>query len=217
MAAVATAIAVGALLLIADSDEEEQAGAPALSYERLPHGGVRGCRERVEGGRFPVKQGRDTVIGPVTWPYARSNFRAGLRSKDLSTKQRLPPGLREFPFKLLALVESGVRATLVVPADQRTWMRVFYSSHESGDYVVTLRACRRFRSRAAQERECHWAPLTACSWINTQFNGGVYIDFDHAPRLGRCAELIVRVRDGREFRGRLFRPSPADCPRSGVS
>jgi hypothetical protein len=150
----------------------------------------------------------------VTFPYARSNFHAGLRSKDLPTKQRLSPGLREFPFKLLALVESGVRATLVVPGPQRPWMQLFYSQRaDGGQHVISLQACRRFDSPEARARECGWmgGPRVACAWINTQFNGGVYIDFDNAPRAGRCAELIVRVRGGKHFREHLFRPRPGAC------
>jgi hypothetical protein len=40
---------------------------------------VRGCRERVEGGRLLPKRGRDTVIGPVAFPYLVGNYREAAR------------------------------------------------------------------------------------------------------------------------------------------
>jgi hypothetical protein len=215
VAVAVTAGAAGVLLLLADGDDRdsERSGAsPTPSSPRVLLGGVRGCRERVEGGRLLAQPDRDTVIGPVTFVAAGSNFRAALGSRKLASKQKLPPGLRQFPFKLLVLVRSGVRVRLVVPADQRRWMRLFYGGRKSGEHVITLHACRHLGSRVSQRRECHWTPLTACRWNNTQFAGAAYVDFDAAPRHGRCADVVVKVPHSRAYRDRLFQERPGDCP-----
>jgi hypothetical protein len=84
---------------------------------------------------------------------------------------------------------------------------------------LTLQACRRLKSRRAQRRECGWGgrpPWNPANWAcklrYTQFSGGFGLDLKSALRQGLCAELIVWV-EGKDtpLRGRLFRPSPAQC------
>ncbi len=137
--------------------------------------------------------GRDTTIGPVTFTGLPAAYRSAARDRHRATPEYLP-GLRAHPFKVLVLVEAGQEATLVVPQKERAWLRLFYSRRRLGEHEVTLRACRRLASPAARRQECQWKSnfRSACNWANTQFNGGIYVDFDHAPRLGRCAELVVR-------------------------
>jgi hypothetical protein len=214
-AAVVAAVgaAAGAMVVAADGDGERVLRASrAALVPSLPPGGIRGCRERVEGGRFAVDPARETMIGPVTFVAAASNYRTAARSRDQVTPEYLP-GLNAHPMKVLALVSAGTRATLTVPRQQRAWMRLFYSGrNDAGQHSITLEACRRLASRDRRRRECGWSPRTACSWVNTQFAGGVYIDFDRAPKLGRCAELIVRAgAHPQVFRGPLFRPLPGAC------
>lgn len=215
-AAVVAAVgaAAGAMLVLADGDGDRERvprASRSASIPSLAPGGFRGCRERVEGGRFAVNPARETVIGPVTFVAAASNYRTAARSRHQVTPEYLP-GLNAHPMKVLALVSAGTRATMMVPREQRAWMRLFYSGrNDAGQHSITLQACRRLASPDARRRECGWSPRTACSWHNTQFAGGVYIDFDRAPKLGRCAELIVRAgAHQRASRRPLFRP-PADA------
>jgi hypothetical protein len=204
LAGLAAVAAAAVVVALAGDDDATAPARDVPAAAKLPPGGVRGCRERVEGGRYPVERHVATFIGPVTFPASSPNFLAHLRSRNLPDRTEMPPGLREYPMKNLALVKAGLRATLVVPREQRPWMRILYGGRsQSGEYSVTLQACRRSRSASARRRECGWRPRVACAWINTQFNGGVYVDYERAPDLGRCAELIVRS-GGRSDRGRLF-------------
>jgi hypothetical protein len=112
---------------------------------------------------------------------------------------------------------------LLVPLEQRSWMRLAYAHRRRGTAAVTLRACRHRRSRAAQRRECRWAEgvlpgsakddYTACRSGATFFSGGFEIDYDDAPRQGRCAELIVWVKGEQEpERVRLLRVAHETIP-----
>src|ERR671914_2638074 len=83
--------------------------------------------------------------------------------------------------KTIALLDAGLQVTLDVPPGQRDWMRVDYGGR--GGRAVTLRACRRQA---------------------TAYAGGFTIDYAHAPRQGRCAEVLVWTGHQRAVRARLF-------------
>jgi hypothetical protein len=120
----------------------------------------------------------------------------------------------------IALIRAGARVTLVVPPEQRRWMRLlFWHGFRHRVEPLTLQACRTLKSRRAQRRECGWGgrPLWnpsnwACRSRYTQFSGGFGLDFENAPKRGLCAELIVWV-EGKErpLRERLFGPTPGQC------
>jgi hypothetical protein len=112
-----------------------------------------------------------------------------------------------------ARLRAGSQVTLVVPREQRRWMRLLYESpFRRGEYAITLRACRRLKTLRAQRRECRWGPFGACRRHHTEFDGGVAVDFANAPRRGLCGELIVWVKGKkRPLRERLFRPDPRAC------
>jgi hypothetical protein len=173
---------------------------------------VRGCRDRVEGGRLLPKRGRDTVIGPVAFPYLVENYREAARPD--SRRSRPPADINAHPIKALALIRSGTRVTLSVPRAQRSWMQLLYdpSAVWRGSVRVTLQACRRRPSLAGQRAECGWRPYTACRWRNTQFSGAIYIDFDRAPHRGRCAQLVLQIETRQSpLKQRLFRPKQGIC------
>ena len=179
-----------AVLLAADDGGEDGSPRPAQAARSNPflRGGVRYCWQRVEGGRITPRPRRDAMIGPVAFSHLRDNYRTTLKSGRAGYDY--PPGLNAHPIKSVLLVRAGARVTLIVPRSQRRWMRLFYGLRgRRGEHAITLHACRRFRSPSAQRRECSWSPHTACRWRNTQFAGGVYVDFDNAPRRGRCAEV----------------------------
>jgi hypothetical protein len=116
--------------------------------------------------------------------------------------------------KSVAAVAAGARVTLIVPSEQRPWMRLEYAHRGGrGVHAVTLRACRNLPSLAAQRRECRFAPFTACRSGPTLFSGGFAIDYERAPRQGRCAELIVWTAGAQPLRRRLFSPQPGECDR----
>ena len=173
---------------------------------------VRGCRDRAEGGRLVPKRGRDTVIGPVAFAYLVENYREAARPD--SRRSRPPGDFNAHPIKALALIRSGTRVTLSVPPAQRSWMQLLYhpTAVWRGSLRVTLQACQRRSSPAGQRAECGWRPRTACRWRNTQFNGAIYVDFDHAPHRGRCARLVLHI-EGREkpLKQELFRPKQGTC------
>jgi hypothetical protein len=173
---------------------------------------VRGCRDRAEGGRLLPQRGRDTLIGPVAFPYLVENYRKAARPD--SRRSRPPDDFNAHPIKALALIRSGARVTLSVPAAQRSWMQLLYdpSAVWRGSLRVTLQACRRRPSLAGQRAECGWRPRTACRWRNTQFNGAIYIDFERAPHRGRCAQLVLQIEARqRPLKQRLFGPKQGTC------
>jgi hypothetical protein len=157
------------------------------------------------------------MIGPVTLVATGESYRSSFRTRAYVTPDYLP-GLNAHPMKALALVEAGARVRLVVPRRQRSWMRLFYrDGDDSGQHAITLQACRRLRSEEAREEECDWEPRTACSWSNTQFGGALYVDFDNAPRAGRCAVLEVQVPgEAMTYRGRAFGPRRRECREPAV-
>jgi hypothetical protein len=200
------------VVLLASSDDDGNGNGTAEREPLLGPTRVRGCRERVEGGRLRGQPVRDTIVGPVAFASLPDNYRIAARP-DPARRDPPPPGYNAHPFKALVLVSAGKRVTLIVPRSQRAWMQLFYvPPGKKGTWRARLQACRRFRSRSAQQRECGWTPYTACRWRNTQFNGSIYVDFDHAPDRGRCAELIVRVGGiARALRARVFQPSEGAC------
>lgn len=132
--------------------------------------------------RFRVRPAHDVVAGPVAF--------GGL--KDLRPRAAWEDMVaRDQWIKSIALVRRRSAATLEVPAEQRSWMRLEYGHSEGGGNVVRLRGCRR---RAAP------------------FSGGFTIDYAAAPQQGRCAELLVWPKGADEpIRRRLF-AEPIDCP-----
>ena len=211
------ALGVGLVVLV------ENAGDPAppvgVSAEQalppLPEE-ARGCRGRVEGGKLATVPGRDTAVGPVSFLAARSAYISTAGSGHLSKgTKNLYPGFPGHALKVVALVDAGEQVTLRVPREQRRWMRVLYDLQGRPRPAITLRACRRSRTREGRERECGWRPFVACRWRNTQFSGGFVIDMDNAPLRGRCAELWVKVRGERRTRRQhLFEPEPERCART---
>ena len=168
-----------------------------------PEAVVRGCAARISGGSISPDDG-DTIIGPL-----RFNMQS---YSPLPVWRRL---VRDGQWmKSVARVRAGAQVTLVVPPEQRPWMRLAYAHRRrGGKAAVTLRACRHRRSRAARRRECVWADYTACRSGPTFFSGGFEIDYDEAPQQGRCAELIVWVKGEQEpHRVRLLLSSPASAP-----
>jgi hypothetical protein len=194
LASLASASAAVALVgcMSGSADEAPDAGRAAagqaadVSSAQPGQPLVRGCRDRAEGGRLLPKRGRDTVIGPLAFPYLFDNYREAARPD--SRRSRPPGDFKAHPIKALALIRSGTRVTLSVPPAQRSWMQLLYhpSAVWRGSLRVTFQACRRRSSLAGQRAECGWRPHTACRWRNTQFNGAIYVDFDRARRRGRC-------------------------------
>lgn len=161
------------------------------------------------------RSGGETIIGPVAWPALADDYRSLVESGELGP----PPGTeyphRYYPIKARALVEAGTTVTLSVPERERSYLRLLYGDEGApvdGASTVTLVACRRERSAAARARECRWTPHVACGSRRTQFAGRFLVDFEQAPRLGRCAELAVR-QEGRAVRREpLFGPAAGECP-----
>jgi hypothetical protein len=175
--------------------------APELvAASRPPRAVVRGCASRISGSS-PRRDG-DTVIGPLRFNMqGYSPLRAW---RDMVREEQW--------LKSVARVRAGGLVTLVVPPEQRPWMRLAYAHRRGGKAAVTLQACRHRRSREAQRDECEWTDYTACRSGPTYFSGGFEIDYDEAPQQGRCAELIVWVKGEQEpHRVRLLQVEPGEC------
>ena len=205
--AIAVAVTVAVVVSESGSETDEIGRAAPASVE------LRGCRERVEGGELsPVKR-RDTVIGPLAF--------LGLPGEYRNNRSRSEPipGVGMPGIKIIALLRAGARVTVVVPREQRRWMKLLYQqARRNGVYAITLQACRRHAAQTAPSRECGWSPYITCRWRYTQFNGGFGLDFANAPQRGRCAALIIRVKGSqRPRRARLFRPAPSQCPRRAAA
>jgi hypothetical protein len=114
--------------------------------------------------------------------------------------------------KALAIVRAGRRVTLVAPEGQRAWLWLDYGRGEAGPgtHRAIFHPCPRRSSAEEQRAACGWEPAHACSSGLTQFNGGIAIDYDAAPRSGRCARVIVRVEGEAPRRALLF---PRRCDR----
>ena len=176
----------------------------AIAESEPPTAPVRGCESRIDGGS--PRRDDDTIIGPLRFNMEQY---APLRTWREMVR-------RDQWLKSPTQVRPGAQVTLVVPADQRPWMRLAYAHRRGGTATVTLRACRHSRSRAARRRECVWTEgivgYRACRSGPTFFSGGFEIDYDEAPEQGRCAELIVWIKGEREpHRVRLLHVEPSEC------
>jgi hypothetical protein len=172
---------------------------------------IRGCRERVEGGKIVPNRTVDTVIGQMALISLPVIYRDYASRPDSELKPY--PGVGMPMMKSIGVLRAGARVTLVVPRRQRRWMKVVYDLPRfKGGSAITLQACRSLTSRRARRRECGWRPDLACRWRYTQFNGGLGLDLANAPRRGLCAELIVRAdRKTAPLREFLFDPEPGAC------
>lgn len=160
---------------------------------------------------------RDTVIGPIVFTGLPQAYR------DLASRPRQwqPYADVKMPaLKIIALLRSGVRVTLKVPPEERSWLRLIYLPPlRRGVDAITLQACDRLRSRRAQRRECGWGVkragtirFPACQSDYTQFSGGFGVDFAQAPKRALCAKLLVWVQDERRpVLKPLFKPRTSDC------
>jgi len=155
--------------------------------------------KRIEGPRLETNRQRDTVIGPVTFTKLRSAYR------DARAASRREPD-EAIPMKIITLVKAGSQPTLAVPQNERGWMELRYRvPFKRGQDALTLNACEQSDSPEVQARECGWEPYNGCRWDVTQFNGGFVVDFDRAPRKGRCARLEIWTPDRqRPATGNLF-------------
>jgi hypothetical protein len=224
--ACALVVLVGGVVMAADGDERggstpaaggrrlmaRFAGPGPIAGSKPPRAVVRGCASRISGGSR--RRDGDTVIGPLRFNMqSYSPLRAWRRQVRSGQWMKSPARLR-----------AGAQVTLVVPPEQRPWMRLAYAQRRGGAAAVTLRACRHRRSRAARRRECVWAEgvvgppgsirddYTACRSGPTFFSGGFELDYEEAPQQGRCAELIVWVKGEQEpHRVRLLRVEPGEC------
>jgi hypothetical protein len=199
----ALAIVAGGAVLAGGSDEP---GRSAAAQPRPPDAPVRDCRDRITGAvtivggvrrqfRFRVRPRHDTRIGPVAF----TGMTDAGRDADWAYYVREDQWL-----KSVALVRRGKRVTLEIPREQRPWMRLVYG----GKRAATLAGCRRPATRA----ECGRGPRTTCRSAVTPFSGGFEIDYEAAPRQGRCAELLVWVEGERApRRARIFSPPASAC------
>jgi hypothetical protein len=187
-------------------------GEPGLAGgSQPPRAVVRGCAARISGGS--KRRDDDTIVGPLRFNMQSYSPLRAWRQQVRSDQWLKSP----------ARLRAGAQVTLVVPPEQRGWMRLAYAQRR-GAAAVTLRACRHRRSLTARRRECVWAEgvvgspgsvredYTACRSGPTFFSGGFEIDYDEAPEQGRCAELLVWVKGEQQpHRVRLLRVQPGEC------
>jgi hypothetical protein len=194
------------LLLILGAARGSSADVPGTLSSASARAEVRGCRDRVEGGKIVPDRSVDTVISPMAFIRLPGTSRSDSELKPY-------PRVGMPMMKSIGVLRAGARVTLVVPRRQRRWMKLVYDFPGfRGEPAITLQACRRLASRTARRRECGWRPDLACRWRYTQFNGGIGLDFANVPQRGICAELIVRVKGKREpLRELLFDPDPGTC------
>jgi hypothetical protein len=211
----AAIVAAPAFALLRDSDGSPSSGKSSTSHtaSRFSDGNptVRGCRERVEGGKIVPNRTVDTVIGPMAFTGLPLSYRDKAGRPD--SWRSFDPNVGMPAMKSIGVLRAGARVRLVVPRRQRHWLKVIYDYPDHrGGHAVTLQACRWLSSPPARRRECGWRPDLACRWRYTQFNGGFGVDFANAPQRGLCAELIVRVKGKRQpLRELLFDPKPGTC------
>jgi hypothetical protein len=199
------------LLLILGAVRGSSADDPGTLSSASARAEVRGCRDRVEGGKIVPDRSVDTVISPMAFIRLPGTYRTFASRSDSELKPYPRVGMPMM--KSIGVLRAGARVTLVVPRRQRRWMKLVYDFPGfRGTPAITLQACRRLASRTARRRECGWRPDLACRWRYTQFNGGIGLDFANVPQRGICAELIVRVKGKREpLRELLFDPDPGTC------
>ena len=190
------------------ADTRAAATAAPAAGQRPPRAPTRGCQQRIEGGEAQTTNPRrDLAFGPLSL--------GGLRASYLDRVRRVRAGTLDgvVPLKSIARLDAGRRATMVVPRGQREWLLLAWEfPSEGGTSAIRLAACRHLPLLAEQRDECGWAPMLACRSASTRFSGGVWIDFDRAPRDGACAAVHVWVeRQPGPLRKRLFDPSPGTC------
>jgi hypothetical protein len=149
---------------------------------------------------------------PAGWSDAQAN-----EARDGPGYQP-PPGLHAAPLKQIVTVPAGATVTLMVPRGERRWFSLMFDTappvFERRESAITLEACRRTTSRTQLLRECGHVGGNACRWGYTEFNGGIYVDFDRAPQRGRCARLFVlRPGSSKPIVGYPFVNDPATCRR----
>jgi hypothetical protein len=171
------------------------ASAVAVALGAPPPPPVLDCGDRITGAvvivggvsrpyEFVARKG-DTIAGPLAFSGARDYGRTQAAWDDMVRRDQW--------LKTIAMLKSGRRVTVEIPAEQRAWMKLEYA-HGTTDpvHVVRMEACRRPG--------------------RTPWSGGFTIDYATAPEQGRCAEIIIRV-DGRPkpLRRRLFGAPASFC------
>jgi hypothetical protein len=132
---------------------------------------------------------------PASWPDQQAN-----ETRD-GPSYVPPPGLNAAPFKQIVTVPAGARLTVTVPRSERRWLALLFDAStprpfERPEPSITFEACPPAVSRRSY----------------TEFNGGVYLDFDRAPRRGRCARLYVQqAGSDKQIVGYPFVKDPAGC------
>jgi hypothetical protein len=151
---------------------------------------------------------------PPSWSDGQAN-----EAKDGPGYQP-PPGLRAAPIKEIVTVPAGATITVVVPRGERRWFSLLFDTSpprglERPESAITFKACRRTTSRTQLVSECgRGRAANGCRWGYTEFNGGVYVDFDRAPRRGRCARVrVLRPGSSKAIVGYPFVNDPASCRR----
>ena len=125
----ATVVVVGVVVAVRDSGSSpattERAGAEAVE--------VRGCQQRVEGGRLSPVRARDTIIGPLAFLALPETYRMN-RSRSGAELEPYP-GVGMPAMKIIALLRTGQRVTIAVPREQRRWMKLLYEhAARRGEY-----------------------------------------------------------------------------------
>jgi hypothetical protein len=143
---------------------------------------VRACGTDVWGDLGPARrwQRSSVVVGPFAFVWIRQAREATRAS--IARAYRAGRGA----FKILAVIQRGREATVVVPRGERRHVALLYDlaafnrpqTVANGEQAVTFRACPPSTGARAQD----WAAAT-------QFNGGIVVD---SPR---CVRLSIRVAD----------------------
>ena len=155
-----------------------------------------GCEDRITGaftqfadGRrvadtFAFDRRRDFVAGPLAMRGLR-----GMTPRDWDSM-----AARDQWLKSPLVMRPGRAATIEVPPDQRSWMKIVRGSGER----LRLRACAR-------------GGRSSGSSGNTAWSGGFEIDYARAPQQGRCARIVVRVAGRDEPIRRRLTPRAGPC------
>jgi hypothetical protein len=182
------AVCTAAVALAVSDRGDDATRRPAAAPADPPDAPVRGCRDRIREAFTEVNGVRRSYRFRVRPRHDTRIGPAAFTGMKDAGRADWDYYVREDQWlKSIALVRRGARVTLEVPREQRGWMRLEYG----GRHAVTLDAC--------DDRLTPWS-------------GGFTVDYDRAPREGRCAELIVWV-DGEDAprRKRLFAPPAGAC------
>ena len=126
--ALAAAVSAAVVLLSGQSDTR---GSLRGQDDAVPPGPprtpVRGCRKRMEAPRRIQPHGRrDTIIGPIAFAELARAYREQASSPDSELEPF--PGVWMPAIKDIAVLRAGARVTLVVPVEQRSWMKLIYGA-----------------------------------------------------------------------------------------